>query len=74
MVDYTPILPDIHDFLVSLAFQAGEIITNALPDTSGTGSKKNSPYSEPHNQPTRHELIPHQVRIWSPSMTVQWRR
>jgi myo-inositol-1(or 4)-monophosphatase len=35
-------LQEIHDFLVSLAFQAGDIITNALPDTSGTGSKKNS--------------------------------
>ncbi|KAJ6115148.1 hypothetical protein N7486_000926 [Penicillium sp. IBT 16267x] len=37
-----PDLNDIHDFLVSLAHQAGEIITNALPETSGTGSKKNS--------------------------------
>ena len=35
-------LKDIHDFLISLAYKAGEIITNALPDTSGTGSKKNS--------------------------------
>ncbi|CAL5866645.1 uncharacterized protein PFLUO_LOCUS854 [Penicillium psychrofluorescens] len=42
MVDHTPSLPDIHDFLVSLAFQAGDIISNALPDTSGTGLKKNS--------------------------------
>ncbi|KAJ5594565.1 uncharacterized protein N7459_000773 [Penicillium hispanicum] len=32
----------IHDFLESLAYRAGDIITNALPDTSGTGSKKNS--------------------------------
>lgn len=52
MVDHTPSLPDIHDFLVSLAFQAGDIISNALPDTSGTGLKKNSPCSEPNNQPT----------------------
>lgn len=37
-----PDLNGIHDFLVSLAFRAGDIITNALPDTSGTGSKKNS--------------------------------
>jgi hypothetical protein len=38
----TPNLKEIHDFLVSLAFKAGDIITNALPDNSGTGSKKNS--------------------------------
>lgn len=38
----TPDLEEIHDFLVSLAFQAGDIITNALPGTGGTGSKKNS--------------------------------
>jgi len=50
MADNTPNLPDIHDFLVSLAFQAGEIITNALPDTSGTGSKKNSPCSGSSNE------------------------
>ncbi|KAJ5692050.1 hypothetical protein N7462_001473 [Penicillium macrosclerotiorum] len=35
-------LKEIHDFLVTLAFKAGDIINNALPDTSGTGSKKNS--------------------------------
>lgn len=35
-------LQEIHDFLVSLAFRAGEIITNALPDSNGIGSKKNS--------------------------------
>lgn len=35
-------LNEIHDFLISLAFQAGDIITNALPDTGDTGSKKNS--------------------------------
>ncbi|KAJ5261469.1 hypothetical protein N7478_012064 [Penicillium angulare] len=35
-------LNDIHDTLVSLAHQAGEIINNALPETSGTGSKKNT--------------------------------
>jgi myo-inositol-1(or 4)-monophosphatase len=38
----TPNLEEIHDFLVSLAFQAGDIITNALPGTSDTGSKLNS--------------------------------
>ncbi|KAJ5469426.1 Inositol monophosphatase 2 [Penicillium diatomitis] len=37
-----PDLQDIHDFLVSLAYKAGEIINNALPDTSGPGSKKNT--------------------------------
>ncbi|KAJ6153766.1 hypothetical protein N7470_006725 [Penicillium chermesinum] len=35
-------LREIHDFLLSLAHRAGEIITKALPDSSGTGSKKNS--------------------------------
>ncbi|KAJ5930768.1 hypothetical protein N7466_006261 [Penicillium verhagenii] len=38
----SPNLNEIHDFLVTLAHQAGEIITNALPDTGGAGSKKNS--------------------------------
>ncbi|KAJ5377901.1 uncharacterized protein N7496_005310 [Penicillium cataractarum] len=38
----TPNLKEIHDFLVSLAYKAGDIINNALPDNSGTGSKKNS--------------------------------
>ncbi|KAJ5885335.1 hypothetical protein N7495_009845 [Penicillium taxi] len=37
-----PNLNEIHDFLVSLAYQAGDIITNALLDTNDTGSKKNS--------------------------------
>lgn len=35
-------LQDIHDFLIALAFKAGEIITDALPAVGGTGSKKNS--------------------------------
>jgi myo-inositol-1(or 4)-monophosphatase len=39
-----PNLNEIHDFLVALAFKAGDIINNALPETSGTGSKMNSPY------------------------------
>lgn len=38
----TPNLKEIHDVLISLAYKAGDIITNALPDNSGTGSKKNS--------------------------------
>ncbi|EPS26520.1 hypothetical protein PDE_01457 [Penicillium oxalicum 114-2] len=38
----SPNLQEIHDFLISLAFKAGDIINNALPDTSGPGSKKNS--------------------------------
>lgn len=37
-------LKDIHDFLIDLAFKAGEIITNALPNTGSTGSKKNSEF------------------------------
>ncbi|KAJ5736627.1 Inositol monophosphatase [Penicillium malachiteum] len=35
-------LKDIHDSLVSLAYKAGDIINNALPETNDTGSKKNS--------------------------------
>ncbi|PKX91547.1 inositol monophosphatase family protein [Aspergillus novofumigatus IBT 16806] len=35
-------LKDIHDFLIELASKAGEIITNALPNTGSTGSKKNT--------------------------------
>lgn len=38
----TPDLKEIHDFLVSLAFQAGDIITNAILDNNDTDSKKNS--------------------------------
>ncbi|EKV08505.1 Inositol monophosphatase, putative [Penicillium digitatum] len=37
-----PNLNEIHDFLVSLAFKAGDIINSALPETTGTGSKMNS--------------------------------
>lgn len=40
--DNAPNLREIHDFLVTLAYRAGEIITNALPEISGTDSKKNS--------------------------------
>lgn len=39
-----PDLKEIHDFLIALAFKAGDIINNALPDTGGTGSKKNSAF------------------------------
>jgi myo-inositol-1(or 4)-monophosphatase len=39
-----PNLNEIHDFLVSLAFKAGDIINNALPETNDAGSKKNSLY------------------------------
>ncbi|KAJ5392372.1 Inositol monophosphatase 2 [Penicillium cosmopolitanum] len=38
----TPNLNDIHDTLIDLAYKAGDIINNALPDISGPGSKKNS--------------------------------
>lgn len=38
----SPDLNEIHDFLISLAFRAGDIINNALPETNDTGSKKNS--------------------------------
>ncbi|KAJ5975184.1 hypothetical protein N7481_008891 [Penicillium waksmanii] len=38
----TPNLNEIHDTLIDLAYKAGDIINNALPDTSGPGSKKNS--------------------------------
>lgn len=35
-------LREIHDFLIDLAFKAGDIITNALPNINGSDSKKNS--------------------------------
>jgi myo-inositol-1(or 4)-monophosphatase len=35
-------LQQIHDFLIDLAFKAGDIITNALPEVNGSDSKKNS--------------------------------
>ncbi|KAL2005029.1 hypothetical protein VTN00DRAFT_2879 [Thermoascus crustaceus] len=38
----TPNLQEIHDFLIDLAFKAGETITSALPLINGVGSKKNS--------------------------------
>ncbi|KAL4936992.1 hypothetical protein BDV06DRAFT_216238 [Aspergillus oleicola] len=37
-----PDFDDICDTLIALAFEAGKIITGALPDTDSTGSKKNS--------------------------------
>jgi len=38
----TPNLNEIHDTLVDLAYKAGEIINNALPEINDPGSKKNS--------------------------------
>jgi myo-inositol-1(or 4)-monophosphatase len=35
-------LQEVHDFLIDLAFKAGEIITNALPEINSSDSKKNS--------------------------------
>ncbi|GAD95802.1 hypothetical protein PVAR5_4448 [Paecilomyces variotii No. 5] len=40
--DSTPDLQEIHDFLVDVAFKAGETINGALPTVSSTDSKKNS--------------------------------
>lgn len=40
----TPNLQEIHDFLISLAYKAGEIITTALPESSEVDTKKNSQY------------------------------
>jgi len=34
-------LQDIHDFLIEIAHQAGDMITAARPSNSGSGSKKN---------------------------------
>jgi hypothetical protein len=52
----TPNLNEIHDTLIDLAFKAGEIINNALPDT-GPDSKKNSttptPTTTSTSTPTR---------------------
>mgnify|MGYP006902563509 CR=1 FL=1 len=55
-----PNLNEIHDFLVSLAFKAGDIINNALPETSGTGSKMNSPY--PYKQQKKGKADPSRCR------------
>ncbi|KAJ5241929.1 uncharacterized protein N7469_000256 [Penicillium citrinum] len=38
----TPNLNEIHDTLVDLAYKAGDIINNALPEINDPGSKKNS--------------------------------
>ncbi|KAI9847436.1 MAG: hypothetical protein M1838_000879 [Thelocarpon superellum] len=38
----TPDLQEIHDFLISIAQKAGEMITAANPTTASSGSKKNS--------------------------------
>lgn len=46
-------LKEIHDFLLSLAYKAGDIINNALPDSSGTDLKKNSLFAFPAPQPKR---------------------
>lgn len=35
-------LQDVHDFLISTAKKAGEMITSARPKTGGAGNKKNS--------------------------------
>lgn len=34
-------LQEVHDFLIAVAYKAGEMITSAHPTTSGAGSKKN---------------------------------
>lgn len=35
-------LQDVHDFMVSIAYKAGDMITSAKPSTTVHGSKKNS--------------------------------
>lgn len=40
--DNVPNLREIHDFLITLAYRAGDIIASALPVISGTDSKMNS--------------------------------
>jgi hypothetical protein len=37
-----PSLQEIHDFLIELAFKAGDIILGAIPQVNGVDSKKNS--------------------------------
>ena len=41
MADVEPNLQEIHDFLISIARKAGEMITGAKPTTASSGSKKN---------------------------------
>ena len=35
-------LQEVHDFLVKIAYKAGDMITSAKPAVSGHGTKKNS--------------------------------
>ena len=35
-------LQEVHDFLVQVAHEAGEMITSAKPTAAGSGTKKNS--------------------------------
>lgn len=55
----TPNLQEIHDFLIDLAFKAGETITSALPLINGVGSKKNS---ESKLSSSHHSLSPSQAK------------
>jgi myo-inositol-1(or 4)-monophosphatase len=40
-------LQEIHDFLITIAHKAGEMITAAHPSTGAAGSKKNCKTSNP---------------------------
>lgn len=35
-------LQEVHDFLINVAYKAGEMITSATPNASAAGQKKNS--------------------------------
>lgn len=40
-------LQEIHDFLISVAKKAGEMITSARPSTTTSGEKKNCKHLKP---------------------------
>jgi hypothetical protein len=46
MADHNLDLQEIHDFMISIAKKAGEMITAAHPTTESAGNKKNCKYME----------------------------
>jgi hypothetical protein len=79
--DQVPDLKEIHDSLIDLALQAGEIITTSLPRIDSTGSKKNSEYmyiltTDHQRKPSEGRYIlmkVNKVPTWSPNMTELWK-
>lgn len=51
-------LQEIHDFLITIAYKAGEMITAAHPSTGAAGSKKNCKTSNAFSNRTLAPLPP----------------